>query len=130
MDLELVGLLRDVSLSVPDRLAELAQRNPTSNVLLQNLGLSGLGVSKIHHFVQQFVDDDKVVADALLLEFLKVLGEDLDDLVHEKEYLGGIGVALGDGEHVEVIVFDVEILSMMKKVAREGVSKTGPMAAE
>lgn len=80
------------------------------DVFLENLGLGGLRIAKVHHFVEQFVDDDKVVADGLLLECLEVLGEDLDNLVQEEDDFGGIGIALGEGEEVEVIVANVEIL--------------------
>lgn len=90
MDLELVGFLGDV--------------------LLEDLGLGGLGIAKVHHFVEKLVDDDKVVANRLFLEGFEVLGEDLDDLVEEEEDFGGIGVALGEGEEVEVVVADVEVL--------------------
>lgn len=90
LDLELVGLLGDV--------------------LLEDLGLGGLGIAKVHHLVEKFVNDDKVIADGLLFEGLEVLGEDFDDLVEEEEDLGGVGVALGKGEEVEVVVADVEIL--------------------
>ena len=80
------------------------------DVLLQDLGLGRLRVAKVHHLVEQLVDDDEVVADRLLLELLEVLGEDLDDLVQEEEDLGGVCVALGQGEEVEVVVADVEVL--------------------
>ncbi len=62
-NLELVRLLRDV--------------------LLQDLGLGRLGVPKVHHLVEQLVDDDKVVADGFLLERFEVFGEDFDDLVEK-----------------------------------------------
>lgn len=78
--------------------------------LLQYLTLRRLGIPEIHHLVQKLVDDDEVVAYALLLQLLEVLGEDLDDLVQEEEDLGGVGVALREGEEVEVVVPDVEVL--------------------
>jgi hypothetical protein len=98
LDLELVRLLR--------------------YVFLQYLGLGGLRVAEVHHLVQQLVDDDKVVADALLLELLEVLGEDLDDLVQEQQDLGGVGVALGEGEQVQVVVADVEVVDALVGEAR------------
>ena len=51
------------------------------NVLLQDLALRRLRVSKVHDLVQQLVDNDEVVSDALLFELLEVLGEYLNDLV-------------------------------------------------
>jgi hypothetical protein len=69
-----------------------------------------LRVAKVHHLVQQLIDDDKVVAYALLLQHLEVLGEDLDDLVQEEQDFGGIRVALGKREDIEIVVPDIEVL--------------------
>ena len=79
-------------------------------ILLQYLGLGGLWVAKVHHLIQQFVDNDKVVSYALFFELFEVFCKDLDDLVEEQENLGRIGVALGQGEEVEVVVADVEVV--------------------
>jgi hypothetical protein len=54
-----------------------------------------LRIAKVHHLVQQLVDDDKIVADRLFFQFLEIFGEDLDNLVQEEEDFGGIRVALG-----------------------------------
>jgi hypothetical protein len=51
-----------------------------SNVLLQNLAFSGLRETKIHHLIEELIDDHEVVADGLLLELLEVLGENLSKL--------------------------------------------------
>lgn len=67
-------------------------------------------VSKIHHLIEQFVDNDKVVANTLLLQDLEVFREYLHDLVEEKEDFGRIGVFLCQGEDVEVTVTDIEVL--------------------
>lgn len=91
------------------------------DVLLEDLGLGGLGVAKVHHLIEELVDDDEVIADGLFLEGLEVLGEDLDDLVEEEEDLGGICVAFCEGEEVEVVVSDVEVLE------RSWPSQTKPM---
>ena len=80
------------------------------DVLLEDLGLGGLRVAEIHHLIEELVDDDEVVADGLLFEGFEVLGEDFDDFVKEEEDLGGVGVALCEGEDVEVVVADVEVL--------------------
>jgi hypothetical protein len=77
---------------------------------LQYLRLCCLWIAKVHHLVQQFVDDDKVVAYTLLFQLLEVLCEDLDNFVEEEQYFGGIGIAFCYGEEVEVIVADVEVL--------------------
>ena len=64
------------------RAKEIQQHQPgNSSVLLQYFGLSGLWIAKIHHLVKQFVDDNKVVSNTLLFQFLKVICEDLHDLV-------------------------------------------------
>lgn len=57
------------------------------NRLLENLGLGCLGVSEIHHLVQQLVDDDEVVPDTLLLELLEVLRKYFDYPMQEQQYL-------------------------------------------
>lgn len=47
------------------------------DVLLQDLAVRGLRKAEVHELVQQLVHDDEVVPDALLLQLLKVLAEDL-----------------------------------------------------
>lgn len=90
------------------------------DVLLQDLGLGRLRVAKVHHLVEQFIDDDEVVADGFFLQSLEVLGEDFDDFVQEEEDFGGVGVALGQGEEVEVVVTDIQVLLYVFK--SEGVA--------
>ena len=90
MNLKLVGLLRDV--------------------LLENLRLGRLRVSEIHHLIQQFIDDDKIVSDAFFLQFFEIFGENLHDAVEEKQYLGGIGVPFCERKDVKIVVSDVEVL--------------------
>lgn len=87
MDLELVRFLCDV--------------------LLEDLGLGRLWVPKVHHLIQQFVNDDEVVANGFFLQCLEVLCEDLHDLVEEEEDLGGICVSFRQRKEVEVVVSDV-----------------------
>ena len=48
-----------------------------SHLLLQNLAISSLWVAKVHEFIQQLIDDDKVVSDTLFLQLLEVLREHL-----------------------------------------------------
>lgn len=45
--------------------------------LLKDLAVSGLRVTKVHEFIQQLVDYDKVISDTLLLQLLKVFRENL-----------------------------------------------------
>lgn len=83
---------------------------PVVILLLQYLALCRLWVPEVHHLIKQFVDDDKVVANTLLLQHLEVFREDLHDLVKEEKDLGRIGVLFGQREDVEVTVADVEVL--------------------
>lgn len=78
--------------------------------LLQYLALRRLGITKVHHLVQQLVNNDKVVPDTLLLELLEVFRKHLDDLVQEKEDLGGIRIPFRKREKVEIVVTDVKVL--------------------
>lgn len=50
---------------------------PPLHSLLQDLAVRGLRKAEVHQLVQQLVHNDKVVSDALLLQLLKVLAEDL-----------------------------------------------------
>lgn len=45
--------------------------------LLQDLAVGGLRVAEVHELIQQLINDNKIVSDALLLQLLKVLREDL-----------------------------------------------------
>lgn len=69
------------------------------DVLAQNLALGELRVTKVHHFVQQLVDDDKVVANTLFLQILKVLLKHLASLVQVHKQRSHVGVAPGEREH-------------------------------
>ena len=42
-------------------------------VLLQNLAVCGLRVTKVHELVHELINYNKVVSDALLLQLLEVL---------------------------------------------------------
>lgn len=77
---------------------------------MQDLALCCLRVSKVHHLIQEFVNDDKVIPNTLLLEDLEVFGEDLHELVEEEEDLGSICVSFGQSENVQVAVPDIKIL--------------------
>lgn len=51
------------------------------DVFLENLGLGGLGISKVHHLVKQLVDDNKIVADGFFFDDFEVLGKDLNNFM-------------------------------------------------
>ena len=63
------------------------------NVLLEDLALSCLGVSEVHHLVHEFIYDDEVVANGFFFEFFEVFNEDGDKAVKEKDDLCRICVA-------------------------------------
>ncbi len=44
-----------------------------SYVLLKDLGICSLWITKVHEFVQQFVADDEIVPDTLLFQLFEVL---------------------------------------------------------
>ena len=80
------------------------------DVFLEDLGLCRLWIPKIHHLVEEFVDDHKVIPDTFFFEFFEIFGEDFDETVQEEKDLGGIRVRLSEGEEVEVVVSNVEVL--------------------
>jgi len=67
--------------------------------LLENLALCRLWISKVHHLVHQLVNDDEIVSNALLLQFLEVLDEHGHETVEEDDHLCCIRVSLGQREH-------------------------------
>lgn len=66
-----------------------------SDIFLENFALRGLGVSKVHHFVQELVYDDEIVAYTLFFEFLEILDENLDESVQEDDDFSSVGVSFG-----------------------------------
>jgi hypothetical protein len=70
-----------------------------------------LWVTEVHHLIEQFIDNDKVVANTFLLQDLEILREHLHDFVEKEENLGRIGVFLCQRKDVKVAVTDVEILN-------------------
>ena len=44
-----------------------------SYLLFQYLALGGLGIPKVHKFIKQLVDEDKVVPNTLLFQLPKIL---------------------------------------------------------
>jgi hypothetical protein len=69
-----------------------------------------LWIAKVHHFIQQLVDDDKVVPDRFFLQLFKIFGEDFDDLMEKEEDFRSVGVTLGKGKKVKIIMPYVQIL--------------------
>lgn len=57
------------------------------DILLQDLALGGLGESKVHHFVHELVDDNKVVSDTLFLQLFEVFNQDLGEAMEEDDDL-------------------------------------------
>ena len=57
--------------------------------------------------IKQLVNQDKVVLDSLLVKLSKVAATQLDQAIEELEDESGIGVALGDGDEVDVFVLDM-----------------------
>jgi hypothetical protein len=53
------------------------------DVLLQYLALGRLRIAKVHHLVEQLVNDDEIVSYALLFQLLEIFGEYLDDFMEE-----------------------------------------------
>ena len=51
------------------------------DLLLQYLALRSLWITKIHHLIQQLIDDDEIVPYRLFLQLFEILREDLDYLV-------------------------------------------------
>ena len=81
MDFQFVRFLGDVSRGM---LAPEFPEQLNVYALLQDFGFRGLRIPEIHHFIQQFIYDDKIVSDAFFLQFFEILGEDLHDAVKEK----------------------------------------------
>jgi hypothetical protein len=88
----------------------------SDTALLQDLRFGSLWVAKIHHLVQQFVYDDEIVSYTFLLKLFEIFSEDLDNFVEEKQDFCGIGVAFCESEEVEIVVTNVEVLSLTQQM--------------
>ena len=89
------------------------------DITLQQLDLGSLRISIVHHLVEQFVDDNKVVPDGLLLDILEVAFQDLDQFVKEGEDHNSIVIFLGDGDQIEIVVL-VEVEQIVIPVLYDG----------
>ena len=85
------------------------------DVFLEDFRFRGLRIPKIHHLVEKFVNDDKIITNGFFFELFEVLREDLDDLMEEEEDFCGIGIAFGKSEEIEVGVSDVKVLETKAK---------------
>jgi hypothetical protein len=70
-------------------------------------GQQGTGSEKKVRTVEKLVNKDEVVLNSLLIELPKVAPPQLDEAVEELEDQGGIGIALGDGDEVDVLMLDM-----------------------
>lgn len=77
------------------------------DVHLQSICLGVLGVSKVEDLVQQLVYQDKVVLDSLLVKLAKVCLSQAYQTVQKLKDECGIGIALGDGDQVDILVLDM-----------------------
>ena len=68
----------------------------SENKLAQNLGVCGLRIAEIHHLIKELVDDDKVIADALLTNLAKVLLQRVNELVKEEKCHCPVHIAVSD----------------------------------
>mmetsp|Transcript_25781 Transcript_25781/g.48907 ORF Transcript_25781/g.48907 Transcript_25781/m.48907 type:complete len:253 (-) Transcript_25781:457-1215(-) len=75
--------------------------------LRQNLSLRELRVAEVHHLVQQFVANNEVVPQRLLLQLAEVVREHLDEAVQEGEHSHGVGVGARHRQQVQVAVLHI-----------------------
>ena len=76
----------------------------------------------IHHFIEQLVRDNEVVAQALVLELLEVADEAVANLVEERKHHGDIRVALGHTHHVDVVHLDPNVSDVF--LGEDGLEQT------
>ena len=95
MDFEFVRLLRNVSIGTGCQPWE--EGHGEAHALLQDFALCRLRVSKVHHLVHQFVDDNKVVSDRLFFQLLEVFNEHLNEPMQENDNLGCVGISFRHG---------------------------------
>lgn len=68
--------------------------------LLQDLALCRLGVSKVHHLIEQLIQNNEIVTNRLLLELLKVLLKYTSQLVQKENNLCSITVTARKREYL------------------------------
>ncbi len=75
----------------------------------KRIHVGDLRITKVEHFIQQLVNDDKVVANVLLLQLAKVAREDLEQFMQEHEYERSVGVNVGNRHHVQRVMHQVDV---------------------
>ena len=83
------------------------------DIFLQDLGFGGLWVPKVHHFIEEFIDDDEVVSYRFLFELFEIFREHFHDLMEKEKDFGSIRVALGQGEKIKIIMADIQVLRVV-----------------
>jgi len=51
-----------------------------------------LGIAEIHHLIEEFVDNNKIISNRFFLELFEVLDQDLGEAMKEENDLGGVGI--------------------------------------
>ena len=69
------------------------------DALLENLALRCLGVTEVHHLIQQLINNHKVISYRLFLEFLEVLDENGRQTMQEDDDLCRVGVSPRQRKH-------------------------------
>jgi hypothetical protein len=77
------------------------------NIHLQRVRLGVLWVAKVQDLVKQLIDQHEVVLDGLLVELAKVGLAQRNQTIYKLEDQSGIGVALGNGNQVDILVLDM-----------------------
>ena len=70
----------------------------------RTLNLGDLRVAKVHDLVEQLVDQNEVVANALFLKLAKILAHNLDQALQKDEYGGHVRVTLGQRDDIDIRV--------------------------
>ena len=74
-------------------------RMKENNKLAEDFWVSGLRITEVHHFIEELVNDNKVIANTLLAHFTEVLLKNVDELVEEEQCHGTINIAVSDSKN-------------------------------
>lgn len=85
---------------------------------MKDLGLGGLRITKIQHFIEELINDDKVIPDTLFFQLFEIFCEDFHNAVEEEEDFGRIGILFRQGQQIEVVMSDVEVVDAFVREAR------------
>lgn len=72
---------------------------------LKDFRFGVLRITEIHHLIEEFMDDDEIIANAFLFQFGEILIENLNDFVHVDDHHGGVGVGPRNHHQIDVVVF-------------------------